>query len=92
MQDIHDAAEITSPEAKGPRTGSQHYPIAGSQVGATALASEQADGWHVSLEFGRPGTGGFLRYLSTSEARALAASLVSAADHYDAETVRLAGA
>lgn len=95
MQDTHDTAAPAAIEdsgAKGPRTGAHHYPIAGSQVSATALDHENAGGWHVCLEFGRPGTGGFTRYLSTSQARALAASLVAAADHYDAETARLAGA
>lgn len=95
MQDQHDTtatAAIEDSVAKGARTGAFHYPIAGSQVSATALNHENADGWHVCLELGRPGTGGFIRYLSTSDARALAAALVTAADHYDAETARLAGA
>jgi len=91
LMTAHDTAAPVSPDAKGARTGTLHYPVSGSQVSATALPTENADGWHVCLEFGHPGTGGFLRYLSTSQARALAASLVSAADHYDAETARLAG-
>lgn len=92
MQDIHDVAEIASPETMGPRTGLQLYPIPGAHTSATALNSEPADGWHVCIEFGSPGSGGFTRYLSTSQARALAESLVRAADHHDAETARLAGA
>ena len=95
MQDQHDTAApaaIKHSGAKGARTGALHYPIVGTQVSATALDRENADSWDVCLELGRPGTGGFIRYLSTSDARALAAALVTAADHYDAETARLAGA
>lgn len=55
-------------------------------VSATALDDE----WEVRLSFGGPREGEFCRYITATEARELAAALTAAADHYDAETARLA--
>ncbi len=93
MQDTSQTAEGTpdqaSPEASDRQSKYQH-PAIQCCVGATALLAEL--GWHVSLEIGAPDTGQTVRYMTVSQARALAASLIAAADHHDAETARLAGA
>lgn len=62
--------------------------VAGAIVHATALD----DQWQVGLSFGSPGdaAGEWKRYMTVAEARKLAAQLVEASDHYDAETARLA--
>lgn len=50
--------------------------------------------WNVSLTLGQISEGRHLvtayTYLTTDEARDVAAALIKAADHYDAETARLA--
>lgn len=57
-------------------------------VSATALVS---DGWQVSLCLGMAdGSGQYMRVMSAVDARELAAALIQCADHYDAETARLA--
>lgn len=93
MQDTVQSAETSSGQAGNEadgRSGKHQYPFHGCTVGATALM--QDIGWHVSVEFGNAELGHFLRYLTVTKARALAAALVAAADHHDAETSRLAGA
>lgn len=56
-------------------------------VSATALDTD----WQVRLTIGRQETGGeFISYLTTTDARKIAAALTKAADHYDAESARLA--
>lgn len=62
----------------------------GFRIGATGLIP--ATGWHVSLEQGTPDTGAFPRYMTTFEARDLAAALIAQAEFYDAESRRLAAA
>lgn len=48
--------------------------------------------WHVAIALGDSLTGLFEGFLTTAEARVFAAALIAAADHYDAETARLAQA
>lgn len=62
--------------------------VAGALVSATSLD----DTWQVGLSFGCPGGDGgeWHRYMTTAQARELAAGLIAAADHYDAETARIA--
>lgn len=88
MQDHDTTTDQTAPESMGRRAGELYFLAGGDYVHALTLAPE--DDWHVSIEFGRPGTGAFLRYLTVQQAREMADALVSAADHYDAETARLA--
>ena len=65
---------------------SSHDYAAGYGVGATQLD----DNWQVRLSYMlSDGTGSFDRYITATQARELAAALIRAADHYDAETARL---
>lgn len=64
------------------------YPVNGFEAYGTHVDDE---GMAVKVNIGDPVHGGaFSRYTSVEEARAMAAALVAAADHYDAETARLA--
>ena len=59
--------------------------VDGIYVSATALESN----WQVGIDFGKESLC-ISRYVSASDARLIAAALIAAADHYDAETLRLA--
>ncbi|SDW94009.1 hypothetical protein [Lysobacter enzymogenes] len=59
-----------------------------ADVYATALNSA----WQVKLSVGQYSSGQFSWYMTTAQARDLAAALVASADHYDAEGARLAQA
>lgn len=64
---------------------------AGFHVTATQLAEDvPGQGWAIKIESGTPQTGEYTQYMSADVARAFGAALIAAADHYDAETARLA--
>lgn len=68
--------------------------VPGVLVRATALEAtpgESVNRWAVNLDFPIQ-TGGFNRFLSADEARAVAKDLLLAADFHDAETQRMAAA
>lgn len=68
------------------RNGTTEH-AAGYWTGATALDGD----WQVRLGIGfSDGAGSLDRYMTAQQARELAAALTRAADHYDAETARLA--
>ena len=69
------------------RNGSMAF-AANFRIGSTALKPE--GGWHVYVMSGTPDSGEFSRYLTAEQAREVAAKLIESADHYDAETARLA--
>jgi len=69
------------------RTGSATTLINGPEV---MIHASTVETFGVALCIGRYGTGCTELWLSTDKAREIAAALTKAADHYDAETARLA--
>ena len=62
------------------------------EVRIRATSAETAPGFAIVYETGYGRSGIYSVYFSPDEARAAAAALIACADHYDAETARVAAA